>query len=129
MLGNKDMKIKYLNPNTLFVASGLPDGVPLASGAPEPQLRAELLDTVTGRVLASFVHKARSKGIGPGHRTRAQPLKPCLTHICGAQLQVTCSMRPCPWRPALVLCARRTLTSCVLAYCIVRAFLRFTWDV
>ena len=60
VLGNKDMKIKYLNPNTLFVASGMPDGAPLPPGAPEPQLRAELLDTVTGRVLASFLHKVLS---------------------------------------------------------------------
>ena len=58
VLGDKDLKIKYLNPNTLFLASGLPDGEPLAPG-PEPLLRADLLDTVTGRVLASFVHKAR----------------------------------------------------------------------
>ena len=58
VLGDKSMQIKYLNPNVLFVAAGLPDGMPLLPGAPSPQLRIELLDTVTGRVLASFVHKA-----------------------------------------------------------------------
>ena len=57
MLGDKSMQIKYLNPNVLFVAAGLPDGVPLLPGGPPPELRIELLDTVTGRVLASFVHK------------------------------------------------------------------------
>ena len=57
VLGDKSMQIKYLNPNTLFVAAGLPDGTPLLPGAPPPQLRIELLDSVTGRVLASFVHK------------------------------------------------------------------------
>ncbi len=57
VLGDKSMQIKYLNPNVLFAAAGLPDGQPLLPGAPSPQLRIELLDTVTGRVLASFVHK------------------------------------------------------------------------
>ena len=51
------MKMKYLNPNTIFVASGVADGSPLDPLAPPPQLRAELLDSVTGGVLASFVHE------------------------------------------------------------------------
>ena len=57
VLGDKSMQIKYLNPNVLFVAAGVPDGSPLLPGLPPPQLRVELLDSVTGRVLASFMHK------------------------------------------------------------------------
>ena len=47
VLGDKSMQIKYLNPNVLFVAAGVPDGSPLLPGSPPPQLRIELLDTVS----------------------------------------------------------------------------------
>lgn len=60
VLGDKDMKMKYLNPNTMFVASGVADGAPLDPQAPPPQLRAEILDSVTGGVLASFIHEVTS---------------------------------------------------------------------
>jgi hypothetical protein len=61
VLGDKSMQIKYLNPNVLFVAAGVPDGSPLLPGSPPPQLRIELLDTVSGRVLSSFIHKVTQR--------------------------------------------------------------------
>lgn len=48
MLGDRSLKLKHLNPNTLFVSTG--DG---------RTLTASLLDTVTGRFLHRQAHAAR----------------------------------------------------------------------
>lgn len=51
MLGDRSLKLKHLNPNTLFVATG--DGRTLS---------ANLLDTVSGRFLHRQQHAARPPG-------------------------------------------------------------------
>ena len=51
MLGDRSLKLKHLNPNTLFVATG--DGRTLS---------ASLLDTVSGRFLHRQQHAARPPG-------------------------------------------------------------------
>lgn len=49
VLGDRSLKLKYLNPNTLFVATG--------NGR---TLTASLLDTVSGRFLHRQSHAARA---------------------------------------------------------------------
>ena len=56
MLGDRSLKLKYLNRNTLFLATGTPPGGP-AAGARASRVTAHLLDTVTGRVLYSQTHE------------------------------------------------------------------------
>lgn len=56
MLGDRSLKLKYLNPNLLLLASGPPDGVPGAS-LKAPRLTISLLDTVTGQVLFRQTHQ------------------------------------------------------------------------
>ncbi len=53
VLGDRSLKLKHLNANTLFVASG--DG---------RTLTASLLDTVTGRFLHRQIHAARALARG-----------------------------------------------------------------
>ena len=54
MLGNRSLKLKYLNPNTLFVATGTPPGV--AKGTAR-HITAHIFDTVTGQLLYSQSHE------------------------------------------------------------------------
>ena len=50
VLGNRDMRLKYLNRNTIFAVSGTQqDGIHTM----ESLLTAQLIDTVTGQVLYS----------------------------------------------------------------------------
>ena len=58
VLGNKSLKMKYLNPNSVFVASGPPEG--LLSEDLEPSsilLTVQIVDTVTGAPIHRQVHK------------------------------------------------------------------------
>lgn len=56
VLGDGELKFKYLNPNTLLVLAGLPGGAaPEAAAA--ATLTAVVLDAVTGRVLFSQAHE------------------------------------------------------------------------
>ena len=60
VLGDRSLKFKYLNPNTLFVAVGPPDGVPSAALPPDAlQLTVSIIDTVTGRPLFRQTHQVR----------------------------------------------------------------------
>ena len=58
VLGDRSLKLKYLNRNTLFLATGTPPDGP-ATGTRASRVTAHLLDTVTGRVLFSQVHEVR----------------------------------------------------------------------
>ncbi|KAK9816030.1 hypothetical protein WJX74_010737, partial [Apatococcus lobatus] len=58
VLGDKSLKVKYLNPNLLLVASGTPAGVSSDALGQEVQaLHILLLDTVTGRPVFRQSHK------------------------------------------------------------------------
>jgi hypothetical protein len=54
ILGDHTMLYKYLNRNTLFIATAPPDY--LAAGA-EPHITVALVDTVSGRVLYRVRHQ------------------------------------------------------------------------
>ncbi len=54
MLGDRSLKLKYLNPNTLFVATGTQPGQ--ADGT-ERHITAHIFDTVTGQLLFSQAHE------------------------------------------------------------------------
>lgn len=54
VLGDRSLKLKYLNPNTLFVATGSQPGQ--ATGA-ERHITAHIFDTVTGQLLFSQTHE------------------------------------------------------------------------
>eukprot|EP00899_Mesostigma_viride_P000410 jgi/Mesvir1/1036/Mv17562-RA.3 len=63
-VGTHDVLFKYLNPNTLFVATEtVPEAEGAAAGA-EAHLSAFLLDTVTGRLLHRVTHASAQ---GPVH--------------------------------------------------------------
>ncbi|KAG2448475.1 hypothetical protein HYH02_006367 [Chlamydomonas schloesseri] len=55
VLSDRTIKYKYLNPNLLFVATGLANGAAL-DGDDSTAVIAHLVDTVTGRVLYSQSH-------------------------------------------------------------------------
>lgn len=58
ILGNKSLKIKYLNPSTVFVASGPPEGLLTEDLDPNSlALTVHLVDTVTGAPIYSQTHK------------------------------------------------------------------------
>ncbi len=59
VLGDRSMKIKYLNPNTAFIATGAPDGVPSSALTKPPRLSVAVVDTVTGRFLVRMQHEVR----------------------------------------------------------------------
>ena len=60
VLGSGDLKFKYLNPNSLLVAVGVPAAAAGGSGdAAEERLTVMVLDAVTGRVLFSQKHEVR----------------------------------------------------------------------
>lgn len=56
MLGDRSLKLKYLNPNLLLLVSGPPDSVPLTK-IKRPQLTVSILDTVSGQVLYRQSHQ------------------------------------------------------------------------
>lgn len=50
VLGNRSMKLKYLNPNAIFVASGVQDtGAKALLG--EATLTVQLIDTISGQII------------------------------------------------------------------------------
>ncbi|KAL0052366.1 hypothetical protein WJX82_000955 [Trebouxia sp. C0006] len=58
ILGNKSLKIKYLNPSTVFIATGPPEGL-LSEDleASSITLTVQIVDTVTGAPVHRQVHK------------------------------------------------------------------------
>ena len=58
VLGDRSLKLKYLNPNLLLLATGPPNGAPLST-IKSPRLTVSLLDTVTGQVLFRQSHQVR----------------------------------------------------------------------
>jgi hypothetical protein len=54
VLGDRSLKLKYLNPNTLFVATGT---LPGQHKAGDCHITAHVIDTVTGHVLFSQTHE------------------------------------------------------------------------
>ncbi len=60
ILGNKSLKIKYLNPSTVFIATGPPEGL-LTEGleSSSVSLTVQIVDTVTGAPIHRQVHKVR----------------------------------------------------------------------
>ncbi|KAI3435883.1 hypothetical protein D9Q98_001941 [Chlorella vulgaris] len=62
VMGSGEVKFKYLNPNALLVAVGVPGHA--SSQSEEPRLTMLLVDAVTGRVLFSQTHEGAS---GPVH--------------------------------------------------------------
>ena len=50
VLGNRSMKLKYLNPNVLFVASGVEENSQKALLG-EAALTVQLLDTISGQII------------------------------------------------------------------------------
>ncbi|KAK9804018.1 hypothetical protein WJX73_002264 [Symbiochloris irregularis] len=56
VLGDRSLKLKYLNPNLLLIATGPPNGAP-AKGTKTPRLTISILDTVTGQVLFRQSHQ------------------------------------------------------------------------
>ena len=75
VLGDRSLKLKYLNPNTLFLASGTPPDSP-AAGTKAARITAHLIDTVTGRVLWSQTHEVqpvgRSVPTSPSHSSEEE---------------------------------------------------------
>ena len=77
ILGNKSLKIKYLNPSTVFIASGPPTGMLSEDmDSSSIMLTVQILDTVTGAPIYRQVHKVRS--------TLMPSLAPCLLLKHGA---------------------------------------------
>ncbi len=59
ILGNKSLKIKYLNPSTVFIATGPPEGLLTEDlEASSIALTVQIVDTVTGAPVHRQVHKA-----------------------------------------------------------------------
>jgi len=59
ILGNKSLKIKYLNPSTVFIATGPPEGLLTEDLEPSSiALTVQIVDTVTGAPVHRQVHKA-----------------------------------------------------------------------
>lgn len=58
ILGNKSLKIKYLNPNTVFIATGPTPGI-LSEDLDSANIRltVQIVDTVTGAPIHRQVHK------------------------------------------------------------------------
>lgn len=58
VLGNRSLKIKYLNPSTVFVASGPAPGL-LSEDLDSSSIRltVQIVDTVTGAPIHRQVHK------------------------------------------------------------------------
>ena len=58
ILGNKSLKIKYLNPSTVFIATGPTPGI-LSEDLDSASIRltVQIVDTVTGAPIHRQVHK------------------------------------------------------------------------
>ena len=83
VLGNRSMKLKYLNPNVLFAASGLQEASPKAFLG-EAALTVQLIDTISGQIIYQ-----QSLEVHPNidhhslqrlwHHMQNQPIMPCKT--------------------------------------------------
>lgn len=78
VLGDGQLKFKYLSPNMLLVAAGLPGGTPAEAGR-AARLTVTLLDAVSGRVLFSQAHEVggssamlEGAGVHPWRRAALQ---------------------------------------------------------
>jgi len=70
VLGDRSLKYKYVNPNTLFVATGTAVTGQLVGGPPtEQSVTATVLNTVTGSVLHQQVHHGCA---GPVHAVASE---------------------------------------------------------
>ena len=56
VLGDRSLKLKYLNPNTMFLATGSTPGQPGTA-----HITAHIFDTITGRLLFSQKHEVRRR--------------------------------------------------------------------
>ena len=62
ILGNKSLKIKYLNPSTVFIATGPPTGMLSEElDSSSIMLTVQIVDTVTGAPIYRQVHKVNLK--------------------------------------------------------------------
>lgn len=57
VLGDRSLKLKYLNPNTLFVVTGSLPGQAKGSAR---HVTAHIFDTITGQLLFSQIHQVSS---------------------------------------------------------------------
>ena len=57
VLGDRSLKLKYLNPNTMFLATG---SSPAQPG--KAHITAHVFDTITGRLLFSQTHEVTPSG-------------------------------------------------------------------
>lgn len=58
ILGNKSLKIKYLNPSTVFIATGPPSGMLSEDlDSSSIMLTVQIVDTVTGAPIYRQIHK------------------------------------------------------------------------
>ncbi len=79
VLGDRSLKLKYLNPNMLFVATGSQPGQAMGGAR---HITAHIFDTVTGQLLFSQTHEVRGS-THPAHVNT--PLALLLSSICGGQ--------------------------------------------
>lgn len=60
ILGNKSLKIKYLNPSAVFIATGPPTGTLSEDlDSSSIMLTVQIVDTVTGAPIYRQVHKVK----------------------------------------------------------------------
>ena len=75
VLGDRSLKLKYLNPNTMFLATG---SSPAHPG--KAHITAHIFDTITGRLLFSQTHEVTPSATHIGSRAEE------LWLICGSLL-------------------------------------------
>jgi hypothetical protein len=63
VLGDRSLKLKYLNPNTMFLATG---SSPAQPG--KAHITAHVFDTITGRLLFSQTHEVTPSRTHIGRR-------------------------------------------------------------
>ena len=63
VLGDRSLKLKYLNPNTMFLATG---SSPTQPG--KAHITAHIFDTITGRLLFSQTHEVTPSGFRSSSR-------------------------------------------------------------
>ncbi len=85
VLGNRSLKLKYLNSNTMFLATG---STPEQPG--KAHVTAHIFDTITGRLLFSQTHEVGfSQPSGTCTRTDSPPL----TQLTVAKSSIYCCVK------------------------------------